>query len=156
MPKLNADANDPYDLRRFLDAQASTFAQARRELADGQKESHWMWFIFPQIRGLGSSAMAQRFAISGLDEAAAYLAHPVLGSRLRECATLVNAANGRSLLDIFGYPDNLKFHSSMSLFAQAALHVVSRPGAGDQVFTEALVKYFDGKPDQATLDRLRL
>ncbi len=139
---------DPYHLQRFVDAQASCFAQVLSELAAGQKRSHWMWFIFPQIQGLGSSGMAQRFAISGLEEARAYLLHPILGPRLRECTALVNAVQGRSVGDIFGYPDDLKFHSSITLFAAAAPHDIA------QAFSDALAKYFDGARDQGTLDRL--
>jgi uncharacterized protein (DUF1810 family) len=138
---------DPYHLQRFVDAQASCFAQVRSELAAGKKRTHWMWFIFPQLEGLGSSPMAQRFAISGIEEAKAYLAHPVLGDRLRDCTALVNAVSGRSVEDIFGYPDDLKFHSSVTLFASA-----SHPE--NKVFNEALSKYFNGVPDQATTDRL--
>ena len=150
-------AADPFHLQRFLDAQASTFAQARAELAVGQKRSHWMWFIFPQIRGLGSSSTAQRYAISGLPEAVAYLAHPLLGARLRECTALVNAVRGRSVEDIFGYPDDLKFHSSITLFAQAAEAAEpAEPGeSGNHVFAEALAQHFGGEPDRATLDRLQ-
>jgi uncharacterized protein (DUF1810 family) len=138
---------DPYRLQRFVDAQTPCFAQVRAELATGKKLSHWMWFIFPQLKGLGSSPMAQRFAISGIDEAKAYLAHPVLGDRLRDCTSLVNAVSGRSIEDIFGYPDDLKFHSSVTLFAEA-----SHPE--NKVFKEALAKYFNGDPDKATMDRL--
>ena len=135
------------NLQRFVDAQASTYEQARAELAAGEKRTHWMWFIFPQIQGLGLSSMAQRFAISGLAEAVAYLAHPVLGPRLRECTALVNTVQGRSLDQIFGYPDNLKFHSSVTLFAEAERLPAS-------VFRQALEKYFKTAPDRATLDRL--
>jgi uncharacterized protein (DUF1810 family) len=138
---------DPYRLQRFVDAQASCIAQVMSELADGKKRSHWMWFIFPQLEGLGSSPMAQRFAISGIEEAKAYLAHPVLGARLRECTVLVNAVSGRSVEDIFGYPDDLKFHSSVTLFAEA-----SHPE--NNVFNEALKKYFNGLPDKNTTNRL--
>ena len=137
---------DPFDLQRFVDAQDSCYAQVCSELAAGKKHSHWMWFVFPQIQGLGSSGMAQRFAISGMEEARAYLDHPVLGTRLRECTALVNAVAGRSVGDIFGYPDDLKFRSSVTLFARAA----KEPG----VFEEALRKYFNGAPDQGTLERL--
>ena len=140
-----------HDLQRFLDAQASVYEQARSELASGQKRSHWMWFIFPQIRGLGSSPTAQRFAISGLDEAVAYFSHPVLGARLRECTALVNALQGRSLGEVFGYPDDLKFHSSITLFAAADK---GSPNEDKRVFRDALAKYFEGRPDQATLDLL--
>ncbi len=139
--------SDPFHLQRFLDAQASTYTQAQSELAAGQKRSHWMWFIFPQIQGLGSSSMAQRYAISDLAEARAYLAHPTLGPRLQECTALVNATENRSLEQIFGYPDDLKFHSSMTLFAQAA-------EPANTVFTTALTRFFSGKPDAATLSRL--
>jgi uncharacterized protein (DUF1810 family) len=139
--------SDPYRLHRFVDAQASCFEQVRAELAAGKKRSHWMWFIFPQLEGLGSSPMAQRFAISGIEEAKAYLAHPVLGDRLRDCTALVNAGSGRSIEDIFGYPDHLKFHSSVTLFAKA-----SHPE--NKVFNEALTKYFNGVRDKPTMDRL--
>ena len=138
---------DPYHLQRFVEAQASCFAEVRSELASGKKRTHWMWFIFPQLEGLGSSPMAQRFAISGLEEAKAYLAHPVLGDRLRDCTALVNAASGRTIEDIFGYPDHLKFHSSVTLFAEA-----SHPE--NKVFNEALTKYFNGVRDKPTMDRL--
>jgi uncharacterized protein (DUF1810 family) len=137
---------DPYHLQRFVEAQASCFAEVRSELASGKKRTHWMWFIFPQLEGLGSSPMAQRFAISGIEEAKAYLAHPVLGARLRDCASLVNALSGCSVEDIFGYPDDLKFHSSVTLFAQA--------DPENKVFNEALKKYFNGLPDKNTLNRL--
>ena len=111
---------DGNDLQRFLDAQDSTFEQARSELVAGEKCSHWMWFIFPQVRGLGSSPMAQRFAIRSLEEGAAYLDHPLLGTRLRDCTALVNAVENRSIHAIFGYPDDLKFHSSVTLFNLAS------------------------------------
>jgi uncharacterized protein (DUF1810 family) len=137
---------DPYHLQRFVDAQAGCFTQVRSELAAGQKRTHWMWFIFPQMRGLGSSSMAVRFALSGLEEAKAYLAHPLLGVRLRECTALVNAVEGRTVGEIFGYPDDLKFHSSVTLFAQAG---------DDEVFVDALRKYFGGAPDEATIRLLR-
>jgi uncharacterized protein (DUF1810 family) len=138
------------DLQRFMDAQESTFEQARSELAAGQKRTHWMWFIFPQIRGLGSSPMAQRFAIADLTEAAQYLDHAVLGPRLRECTSLVNTVHRRSIHDIFGHPDDLKFHSSMTLFAQTAM----KHHFPDRIFADAIVKHFGGLSDQATLDRL--
>ena len=139
--------DDPFHLQRFVDAQASTYTQARAELAAGEKRSHWMWFIFPQIQGLGSSSMAQRYAITDLAEAKAYLAHPVLGPRLRECTALVTAVNGRTVDQIFGYPDDLKFHSSVTLFAEA-------DSAPDSIFKQALAKYFSGTPDRRTLDHL--
>ncbi|NGM87199.1 DUF1810 domain-containing protein [Parapusillimonas sp. SGNA-6] len=139
------DGPDPYRLQRFVDAQRSTYGQALSELRAGRKRSHWMWFIFPQIEGLGHSAMAQAYAISGLDEARAYVRHPVLGPRLRACTQAVNAVNERGVDAIFGYPDDLKFHSSMTLFAATG---------EDAVFQQALDKYFKGAGDRATLDRL--
>ena len=139
--------SDPYDLQRFVDAQASVYAQVCEELRQGRKRSHWMWFIFPQIKGLGHSATAQRFAVSSLAEAKAYLEHPVLGARLRECSRLVAVVAGRSVDEIFGFPDNMKFRSSMTLFALAA--------PDDQVFNDCLRKYFAGEADQSTLAQLR-
>ena len=143
-------AQDPFHLQRFLDAQQSTYTQARSELTAGQKRSHWMWFIFPQIQGLGSSPTAQRFAIADRAEAVAFLEHPLLGARLRECTALVNAINGSSVSEIFGYPDDLKFHSSMTLFASVAPGLATE----NQIFSEALTKYFHGQLDKATLARL--
>jgi uncharacterized protein (DUF1810 family) len=142
-----------FDIERFVEAQASVYEQVRQELASGQKRSHWMWFIFPQIQGLGSSPTARLFAISGFDEAIAYLDHPVLGSRLRECAGLVYAVEDRSASEIFGYPDDLKFHSSATLFAEAVRRMPAANSA-NQIFDDLLAKYFDSKPDRATLDRL--
>ena len=143
---------DPHNLGRFLSAQQSTYTQARSELAAGQKRSHWMWFIFPQIQGLGSSSMAQQYAIADLAEAQAYLAHPTLGPRLRECTALVNAAAPKPVSDIFGYPDDLKFHSSVTLFAHAA---AGSPEASEaNVFAQALDLHFRGGRDAATLNRL--
>jgi len=139
---------DPYNLRRFVDAQGPLFEEVRSELRRGLKESHWMWFVFPQIRGLGRSPMAERFAIGSLDEAAAYLNHPVLGPRLRECTRLVNLVDGRSIRQIFGSPDDLKFRSCMTLFARAT--------EDNQVFHDALRKYFGGEPDQRTLAQVVL
>ena len=135
--------DDQYDLQRFVDAQNPLYAEVCAELANGRKRSHWMWFVFPQIRGLGNSAMAQRFAISSLAEAQAYIRHAVLGERLRETTRLVNRVEGRSIEDIFGYPDYLKFRSSMSLFARAT--------DDHQVFDDALRKYFNGEADPDTL-----
>jgi uncharacterized protein (DUF1810 family) len=137
---------DPFNLERFVDVQAAVYERVRRELKAGRKESHWMWFIFPQIAGLGQSAMSIRFAIGSLDEANAYLAHPVLGPRLRTCARLALDAEGRTARDIFGSIDEMKFRSSMTLFAHAA--------SGDDVFQRCLDKYFAGEPDPATLARL--
>lgn len=137
---------DPYNLQRFVDAQDPVYSQVCAELRAGCKRSHWMWFIFPQIQGLGYSPMARKFAIASLAEAEAYLDHPVLGARLRECCRLVNVVEGRSIREIFGYPDDLKFRSSITLFARAA--------PGNQVFQDALEKYFNGEPDPLTLARL--
>jgi uncharacterized protein (DUF1810 family) len=137
---------DLYDLQRFVDAQDPVYAQVCDELRNGRKRSHWMWFVFPQIQGLGSSAMAQRFAISSLAEAQAYLRHPLLGPRLRESTRLVNLVEERSIEAIFGYPDHLKFRSSISLFARAS--------SDNEVFVEALRKYFGGEADPQTLQLL--
>jgi uncharacterized protein (DUF1810 family) len=138
--------DDPHGLVRFLEAQALVYPQARAELRAGRKRTHWMWFVFPQVAGLGSSAMAQRYAIASLDEAKAYLAHPVLGERLRECAQAMLAVDGRSAHDILGSPDDLKFHSSMTLFHRAA--------PAEPVFGDCLKKYFGGQEDPQTLARL--
>jgi uncharacterized protein (DUF1810 family) len=138
--------SDPFNLQRFVDAQTSVFVQALEELRAGRKRSHWMWFIFPQLTGLGSSPMAERYAISGREEAIAYLQHETLGTRLRLAAETVNQVNGRTGDEIFGYPDDLKFRSSMTLFAQAA--------PTETVFQKALKKYFAGQPDSATLSLL--
>ncbi|CAL8476171.1 DUF1810 domain-containing protein [Caballeronia sp. S22] len=139
--------SDPYDLQRFVDAQESVIDDVRAELSAGRKRTHWMWFVFPQIAGLGHSAMAQHYAISSRDEARAYLAHPVLGTRLVELTRIVNGVQGRSVSDIFGYPDDMKFHSSMTLFARTADDA--------EVFNEALRRYFEGRADEATLSRLQ-
>jgi uncharacterized protein (DUF1810 family) len=137
---------DRFPLQRFVDAQARVYEEVRRELRAGRKESHWMWFIFPQIAGLGQSAMSIRFAVASLDEARAYLAHPVLGPRLRECAETVASVEGRTAREIFGPVDEMKFRSSMTLFARA--------GTGEDMFQRCLDKYFAGAPDPATLERL--
>jgi uncharacterized protein (DUF1810 family) len=136
-----------FDFQRFLDAQAPAIDAARAELREGAKRSHWMWFVFPQIAGLGHSAMAQRYAIASLDEAKAYAAHPVLGARLRDCTALVLAAEGRSVHDIFGAPDDLKFHSCMTLFALAA--------PDEKLFHDALERFFGGSAADGTLRRLK-
>lgn len=147
--------NDPFHLQRFVDAQQPVIDTVRAELRAGRKQSHWMWFVFPQLAGLGHSVTARRFAISSLAEARAYLAHPVLGARLRECSRLAAAIDGRSADEVFGYPDDMKFRSSMTLFAQAASEPAGAdPAADASVFIECLRKYFDGQPDQATLDLL--
>jgi uncharacterized protein (DUF1810 family) len=140
-----SDARDRFDLRRFEEAQEGVYARVCEELRAGEKRSHWMWFIFPQIRGLGRSPMAERFAIGSLEEARAYLRHPVLGGRLRECTSIVNAVEGRTAAEIFGFPDDLKFCSSMTLFAKV----------GDEpVFVRAIEKYFGGEMDRGTLERI--
>jgi uncharacterized protein (DUF1810 family) len=138
--------DDPYDLRRFVDAQAGAYDAAVRELRAGRKTSHWMWFVFPQIAGLGRSAIAQRYAIGSPAEAQAYLAHPVLGPRLLECATILTGLEGTSAPAVFGEVDALKLRSSMTLFKRAA--------PDQPVFGAVLEQYFDGREDQATLERL--
>ena len=142
---MAATASPPenFDLERFVTAQQPLYAQVCAELAAGHKSSHWMWWIFPQLRGLGSSPTAQRFAIGSLAEARAYLAHPLLGARLRECTQLVNGIAGSSAQAIFGYPDYLKFRSCMTLFAAAAER-------DDAAFVAALQKYFAGEADPLT------
>jgi uncharacterized protein (DUF1810 family) len=144
-------ASDPCNLGRFVAAQDPLFAQVCAELAAGRKTSHWMWFIFPQLRGLGSSPTAQAYALGSLGEARAYLAHPLLGERLRLCTRLVNAVQGRTVQEIFGYPDHLKFHSCMTLFAYAAGErtLAGQAGAAG-VFSEALLGYFAGEEDPLT------
>jgi uncharacterized protein (DUF1810 family) len=142
----NARAAGDFDLQRFIDAQNRVYPSVLAELRSGQKRSHWMWFVFPQFQGLGSSATAQEFAIRSRQEARAYSDHPVLGARLRECVELVLAVEGRSAAQIFPYPDNLKFHSCLTLFEATA--------AAPDVFRAALSKYFDGHPDQRTRDLL--
>jgi uncharacterized protein (DUF1810 family) len=142
---------DPYELARFLDAQAPCYARVLEELAAGAKASHWMWFIFPQLRGLGLSSTARRFGLSGLEEARAYLAHPLLGARLRECTRLLLAVEGRTAHEIFGSPDDLKLRSCLTLFAYAA---DPAPLADTRVFGEALAKYYRGEPDPRTLELL--
>ena len=139
-----------YRLERFVEAQSTVYVQVLAELAAGRKRTHWMWFIFPQIKGLGSSDMARHYALASLEEARAYLAHPVLGPRLRECTGLVNAVQNREITQILGYPDDLKFRSSMTLFAHAA----DPDDEEDDCFAEALSLFFDGSPDAATLERL--
>lgn len=138
--------SDVYNLDRFITAQAPVYDTVLAELRAGRKSSHWIWFIFPQIAGLGRSGTAQQFTITSLDEAKAYLQHPILGPRLRECTQLVLDVKGRSPDEIFGYPDNLKFRSCMTLFMAAT--------PDNTLFKAALHKYFDGQPDQKTLDIL--
>lgn len=137
---------DPHNLKRFLEAQNPLYPRVKAELRSGQKTGHWMWFIFPQLRGLGRSPMANEYGISSREEALAYLQHPILGERLRECTRLVHAVEGRSVNEIFGYPDDLKFRSSMTLFANVSPQ--------DQIFKHALEKFFEGEPDRLTLQLL--
>ncbi|MFK0275681.1 DUF1810 domain-containing protein [Ensifer sp. NPDC090286] len=137
---------EAFDLQRFIDAQDRVYAAVLDELGHGQKRTHWMWFIFPQLAGLGHSPMAQRYAISGLDEASVYLAHPVLGPRLRECTKRANAVAGKSAHDIFSSPDDMKFRSSMTLFAE-----VEEDGGP---FGAALARYFAGEKDRRTMEIL--
>ncbi len=136
---------DGFDLQRFVDAQAPAYQHVVAELRQGRKQSHWMWFIFPQLAGLGHSAMARRFAIASREEALAYLGHGVLGPRLRECTALANAVNGRTIQEILGSPDDLKFCSSMTLFGAVS---------SDPEFADAIGKFYDGTPDRKTLDLL--
>ena len=137
---------DPYHLERFVEAQNPVYDQVCRELQQGLKMTHWMWFIFPQIGGLSSSAMSRRFAITSLEEAAAYLNHSVLGPRLIQCTEFVINTSGRTLKQILGPTDNMKFRSCMTLFAHATTEIL--------VFEDALQRYFSGQYDQLTLDRL--
>src|SRR5215475_8385578 len=139
-------SDDPYNLERFVSAQDRVFKQVLSELKSGTKMGHWMWFIFPQIRGLGRSPISIEYAISSVDEARAYLQHPLLGPRLKECTRLVLEVNGRSATDIFNTPDDMKFRSSMTLFAQVSVD--------DDIFRLALAKYFNGIADQLSIERL--
>ena len=136
-------AKDSFDLARFISAQDAVYDRVIAELQRGRKTGHWMWFIFPQIEGLGSSAISRQYAISGWEEAKAYLQHPVLGPRLRECTQLALAIEGSPIEEIFDYPDDLKFRSSMTLFARVADE--------NEIFVAALEKYFDGEQDRLTL-----
>lgn len=138
--------DDPYNLQRFIIAQQSVIENVLAELQAGRKQSHWMWFIFPQVKGLGHSDMARKFAISSLEEAAAYLQHSILGKRLRECSRLVAAIEGRTIEQIFGYPDDMKFQSSMTLFSEAT--------EDNEIFLQCLRKYFAGKIDSHTFAQL--
>lgn len=141
--------DDQFDLGRFVTAQANTIDAALAELKAGRKRSHWMWFVFPQLRGLGRSDMATRYGLGSLDEARAYLAHPVLGSRLEECTRVVVEATAGSLHAIFGSPDDMKFHSSMTLFAIAA-------GDDDSIYRQALDRWCGGGMDERTVALLGL
>ncbi len=138
--------SDAYDLERFVLAQEPVYERVWAELRVGRKRSHWIWFIFPQIAGLGVSEISQHYAIASLAEAKAYLQHPVLGPRLRECTQLVVNVEGKPLDEILGYPDDMKFRSSMTLFARAT--------DDNAIFAAALQKYFGGEPDPLTLERL--
>ncbi len=138
--------NDRYDLGRFVAAQDGPYPEVLAELAAGRKTTHWMWYVFPQLRGLGHSAMSRRFGIGSLDEARAYLAHAVLGARLRECTRAMLAVQGADISRILGAPDDRKFHSCMTLFAHAS--------GGEPVFEEALRRFFGGVPDARTLELL--
>jgi uncharacterized protein (DUF1810 family) len=137
-------ADDPFDLERFVKAQAPIFGIALKELKSGVKRSHWMWFVFPQLRGLGHSPTAQLYGVASLAEARAYLAHPLLGARLNLCTQTVLAITGRSLYAIFGSPDDMKFRSSMTLFVRATAN-------NDSVFQRALVHYCENGMDERTL-----
>ncbi|MGD0831642.1 MAG: DUF1810 domain-containing protein [Terracidiphilus sp.] len=142
---------ETFNLERFVTAQERVFSQVMVELSAGRKHSHWIWFIFPQMKGLGSSSQANHFGIGSLAEAMAYLRHPVLGPRLGQCARLVTLVEGRTIREIFGSPDDLKFRSSMTLFARAAEE------AGEEAtdFKDALAKYFNGEADPLTEEMLR-
>ena len=136
---------DAFHLQRFLDAQSFVYPRVLDELRRGRKQSHWIWFIFPQLAGLGHSVRAQRFGISSREEAIAYLRHDVLGSRLKECTALVNAVEDRTILEILGSPDDLKFRSSMTLFGAVST---------ESEFATAISKFYGGEPDQTTLELL--
>ena len=138
--------SDLFNLVRFIEAQAPVYARVCSELRQGRKVSHWMWFVFPQIEGLGRSGMARKFAISSLEEARAYLDHPVLGPRLRECTRLVCQIPETTIQEIFGSPDDMKFRSCMTLF--------SRADGDNGTFQDALNKFFSGKPDEVTLSKV--
>jgi uncharacterized protein (DUF1810 family) len=138
---------DAYNLQRFIDAQTSVYDEVLQELGQGQKSSHWIWFIFPQIHGLGHSYMSRKFAVSSLQEAEAYILHPILGPRLRECTRLVLDVEGKTIQQILGPPDDLKFRSSITLFARAT--------AENKIFEDALQKYFEGIGDNQTIEMLR-
>lgn len=144
---MAAEIDGARDLQRYVDAQNPVYERVRAELRAGRKASHWMWFVFPQLAGLGVSPLAERYAIASLAEARAYLEHPILGERLRECTALVMCLEGRTAGQIFGSPDDLKFRSCMTLFAAAA-------DAGKAAFVSALDKYFGGEPDRRTIELL--
>jgi uncharacterized protein (DUF1810 family) len=140
--------DDPYDLNRFVSAQSAMYPQVLAELQAGEKRSHWIWFVFPQLKGLGQSSTSEFYGIGSLKEAQAYARHPVLGPRLEQCTRRVNLVEKRPIEQILGYPDDLKFRSSMTLFARAVPE--------NALFNEALKKYFNGEPDRRTLELLGL
>ena len=146
MNRKQSEQDDPFDLARFLFAQEHIYDRALSEMRMGQKESHWMWFIFPQLEGLGRSSTAREFAIRSLDEARAYLGHPVLGPRLLECCRALLSQDGKSASDIMGFPDDIKLNSSMTLF--------SRVAGSHSEFGDVIEKYFSGRPDARTLGLL--
>jgi uncharacterized protein (DUF1810 family) len=141
------DHDDPFDLNRFVEAQADMYERALAELKRGDKRSHWMWFVFPQIDGLGWSSTAKFYAIKSIAEATAYLNHPVLGPRLNECANVLLRLKGLSASEIFGFPDDLKLRSCMTLFASVS--------ASGSVFSQVLDQYFQGRADEKTLELLK-
>lgn len=143
---------DPHRLSRFVEAQAAVYADVRAELQDGRKRSHWMWFVFPQLVGLGRSETARHFGIASIDEARAYAAHPLLGPRLVECCDLLLAIDGRSATAVLGSPDDLKLRSSMTLFAEALRDSAAQ---NPTIFSQVLQRYFSGHPDPATLALLQ-
>ncbi len=138
--------NDPFDLKRFLDAQEENYERALSELRAGQKRSHWMWYVFPQIDGLGRSATARHYAIKSIEEAQEYLSHPVIGARLLECTETVLGIRKKTVSEIFGFPDDMKFKSSMTLFAQIS--------ESDCVFVKVIDKFFSGQQDNKTIQLL--
>lgn len=155
--------DDRYNLARFVTAQQGVYERVLAELTAGRKQSHWMWFVFPQLQGLGSSPTARHYALGSLDEARAYLAHPLLGARLRECTAIVNRLEGATARALFGYPDDLKFRSCMTLFAHATgeseadrdSSPAAHAPAAERPFFTALRRYFAGEEDRLTLDLLR-
>lgn len=147
MTEPNVSDRDPYDLERFVSVQVGAYAAALKELKSGRKETHWMWFVFPQVEGLGTSVMARRYAIRSRAEAVAYLEHPVLGPRLAECVESLLRGPERSATEIMGQPDDRKLHSSLTLFAAVAKE--------STLYEQALKKFYRAERDEATLERLR-
>ncbi|KAF2989004.1 hypothetical protein MJC1_03912 [Methylocystis sp. MJC1] len=141
------DNDDPFDLQRFIEAQKGSYAQALSELRAGRKTSHWIWYVFPQLAGLGFSQASRFYGLSGLDEARAYLADPILGPRLRECVEVMLASGDRNAEDVLGSTDAMKFRSSMTLFARAA--------SEEALFTQALARFFDSEDDPKTIELLK-